>query len=436
MGSILKENVRLNDEIEYIEITDARYHLNAFKADFFMPFTKENLCGMMLLTHVFPYGDPACDTKRKETLWAMANYDPIVEAALNSAGDHLILTLNCEWLDDACVPDGESVTEAVLEHFRKLLFAPETDGSGYAIPEFEELRDILANNMEYEECNPLSGINNRINSICFRGEPSETDYHIPSAEARALTPETAYQMMQKLLREAQIRIYATLSGENPAVCAWMQKQFSTLVRSTSPLQFVCPSRIKAEPETVREQFEEFTQSIVAVVYKYADVPLNDIVHLCDLLDSGPSSLLFQNLREQRSLCYSCGIDFEPEKQTLTVTCQTEREHIDEVIALIREQIENLRKGIYPDELETAIEKSFYMERLSQWDRFFGFGDDLRVRLPHRLKIRKDFEDYVKFPPCSRETVMHSAERLVLDTIYAAEGLASADEEEEPFDDEE
>ena len=434
MGLVLKETVRLNDEIDYTEIIDTRYHLNAFKADFYMPFTKENLYGMMFLTHLFPYGDPACDTKRKETLWGMANYDPVIETALNSAGDFLVLTLHCEWLDDACVPDGESVTDEVLSHIRVLLFAPETDGKGYAIPEFEELRDILANNMEYEEYNPLSGINSRINRICFRGEPSETEYHIPSEEAREITPEAAYQMLQTMLREAQIRIYATLAAENPAVLSWMQTQFGAISRRTSPLCFVRPSRIKEKPENVCEQFDDFTQSIVAVVYKYEDAPMRDIIYLCDLLDIGPESLLFQNLREKHSLCYSCGIDFEPEKHTVTVTCQTDREHIDEVIALIEDQIEILRNGTYPEELVSVIVKSSYMERVALWDRFFGFGDYVRTQVPLGLEVRKDFAEYVKYTPCSRETVMQCAKQLVLDTVYAAEGLAPADEEEEPDDD--
>ena len=108
MEPYLKQCAVLNDEIEYIEVIDRRYHINSVRADFFLPYTAENLRSMMLLSDVFPFGDPLCNTKRSEMRWAKAHYDPTVEMTVSDMGDHLMLSMHCAWLDDACALDGES----------------------------------------------------------------------------------------------------------------------------------------------------------------------------------------------------------------------------------------------------------------------------------------------------------------------------------------
>ena len=429
MEPYLKQCAVLNDEIEYIEVIDRRYHINSVRADFFLPYTAENLRSMMLLSDVFPFGDPLCNTKRSEMRWAKAHYDPTVEMTVSDMGDHLMLSMHCAWLDDACALDGESVTDEVLSHLRTLLFAPECADGGCAAPEFDDIRDIAANNMEYEERDPMARFKNRINSICYRGEPSATSFHIPPAEMRRITRQDVYSMHMKMLREAQIRIAVTLAAENPAVLSWMQTQFGALARRTVPLVIESPSHIRKQPEVVREQYEDLTQSLVALVYKYGDVSIKEADYVCELLDGTTESLLFQNLREKRSLCYSCECELEHEKHTVTVTCQTDAQHIDEVTALIQEQMALIRSGSFPESLDTAIRNALTMQRVDNWDQSLGYSSYVQYRRLMGLSVQKTYEDYMHFETVSRGTAMKTAEKMILDTVYIAEGLASADGEE-------
>lgn len=64
----------------------------------------------------------------------------------------------------------------------------------------------------------------------------------------------------------------------------------------------------------------------------------------------PTSLLFQEVREKRSLCYSIYANLISFDGALGVTTGVEKAHIDEAICLIKEQFEKIKCGEFEDEL--------------------------------------------------------------------------------------
>jgi predicted Zn-dependent peptidase len=96
-----------------------------------------------------------------------------------------------------------------------------------------------------------------------------------------------------------------------------------------------------------------------LVYGGAGVPRNDprrwalgVLNL--VLGGGMSSRLFQEIREKRGLVYSVysGHSSFAESGLLTIYAATGPERIDEVLRLIREQVDSiLSEGITPEELE-------------------------------------------------------------------------------------
>ena len=101
-------------------------------------------------------------------------------------------------------------------------------------------------------------------------------------------------------------------------------------------------------------YKNISQSYLMMVW-FTNISLLDTKYYAlrlanAVLGQYSSSLLFQEVREKRSLCYTIYSNIISYDGVLGVTTGIEKEHIDEVIELIREQIDVICQGDFSDEL--------------------------------------------------------------------------------------
>ena len=101
-------------------------------------------------------------------------------------------------------------------------------------------------------------------------------------------------------------------------------------------------------------YKNISQSYLMMVW-FTNISLLDTKYYAlrlanAVLGQYSSSLLFQEVREKRSLCYTIYSNIISYDGVLGVTTGIEKEHIDEVIELIREQIDVICQGNFSDEL--------------------------------------------------------------------------------------
>ena len=73
-----------------------------------------------------------------------------------------------------------------------------------------------------------------------------------------------------------------------------------------------------------------------------------------LLGGSATSKLFQNVREKESLAYSIGSVYLRQKNNIFIKAGIEIENYDKTVKLVKEQLEQMRKGEFSDEdLERA-----------------------------------------------------------------------------------
>ena len=143
---------------------------------------------------------------------------------------------------------------------------------------------------------------------------------------------------------------------------------------------ICPSSIRSYFETFenegfqkpnlqalvgnnyyhRESQRQITQSSIAQIYRtgvlIGQAYFSTLMVTNSMLGQSPSSLLFTNVREKHSLCYSISSSLLRFDGALLITTGTQKENIEPALELIEEQITKLRCQSFSDELLQIAKK--------------------------------------------------------------------------------
>lgn len=129
-------------------------------------------------------------------------------------------------------------------------------------------------------------------------------------------------------------------------------------------------RFKEKDLKVIEITKDIPQSTLTQIYStQIDLASDDYYHLrilAMILGQLPSSLLFQEIREKRSLCYSISSSLMPSDGLLVIQTGIDANQYEPILPLIQEQIERLISGDFSNKL-LSIAKRMYIQNMERLD---------------------------------------------------------------------
>ncbi|MEG2685215.1 MAG: insulinase family protein [Erysipelotrichaceae bacterium] len=140
-----------------------------------------------------------------------------------------------------------------------------------------------------------------------------------------------------------------------------------------------------------------------------------------LFGSNPSSLLFSEVREKHSLCYSIYSNLVSYDGVLLVTTGVESKNIDKTIELVKQQMERMKAGDFSDELlETAkkLQTNTLMNMLDNQNSLLAraLHDEICER---NLSVKEEIE---MINNISREDIIDAFKDLKLINTYVLKGV--------------
>lgn len=135
-----------------------------------------------------------------------------------------------------------------------------------------------------------------------------------------------------------------------------------------------------------------------------------------ILGDGANSMLFQNVREKASLAYSAKSKYVKQKGNIFIRCGIEIQNYQKAIDIIKEQLENIKKGNFTDEdIENAkcylISGIKMIEEEQDSEVVFYIGGEIS-------KTYTSLEEYIKkINSVKKEDIIEFANKTELNTIY-------------------
>ena len=312
-------------------------------------------------------------------------------------------------LDDKLLSD-------MLEFLYDMIFYPSFDTKNVN----EEKRLLLDDyKLEYENKAALAAINS--NRIAFSNELARFKANGEEEIVKKITNKELEEYYNYVINNNKVDII--ICGDvDDSIIDVVKKYFDFGVNKKIDIIDYEEKELK---EVIYKKYKtKSNKSQLVVKYRcYTRISEKDYLAMLlfeKILGGFSSSLLFTNVREKNSLCYSISSVYATFKGVITIVAGINKEDYDNALKLIFEQVENMKKGDISNEL---VE----MARLNIISSIKRTGDSLpsiakKIYTSEMLNKKFDLNEYInEFSKISIEDIVRVANKLKLDIVYLLEG---------------
>ena len=313
--------------------------------------------------------------------------------------------------------------------------------NGFSVLEgvFEILSDIIKNPLmrekdtETEKANRINRIRSRQNEAFgyakyrfLRAMLGDAPGGFPIggevSQVETYNSKILVEHHKKILESAPFEFFYCGTADAERIIELIEKYFGNIGGSREPVDYD-PLLVAGEAKKLEES-GEYRQGNLLVGFRTATRLADKEYYATEVMNQiygeSPSSKLFMNVREKKSLCYFCGSHYDEEKGILVVGCGIDNSAYSEALSEILSQLEELKNGNITDDDILVAKESLESDCREAEDNpvdYENFG-----RVERLFGGPADIEEYRRgIMSVSREDIIAAAGRLTLDTVYFLKG---------------
>lgn len=367
-------------------------------------------------------------------------YGAIAGSSIQKLGDEQSITLAVSTIDSGMALQGEDLLMESGKLLLSMLFHPLIEDGAFAEDTFRIQKKFLADSIRAEINEKRRYAINRTLRLMMGDEPAGLPMYGFLEDLDKITPQSAAAAYDRILRTARVEIIHVGTGDAESVKPLFTEAFADgFIDGRTPCTRPEPRSISAGAQ-VKEVQDDFqvVQSKLCIGYRADITPdssmLNPFRMMVAILGGTPTSKLFMNVREKKSLCYYCGANLDRTKGVMLIDSGVRPDNVEAAKEAIFAEVEAMKRGQFTDEdmrfallslqntFRSVEESPFSVESYYRAQKIFG--------------IQETPEDQCeKLARVTREEIVAAAGMLQLDTVYLLNGTAEGDPGEEETADE-
>ncbi len=354
-----------------------RFHSGCFLISLQRPLCREEASLNALLMSVLRRG-----TRTKPDMESLSQaldqlYGASLEPGIRQRGEVMTIGFQAVFPDDRLLPEAEKCLEQILALSGEMLLEPATSGGllrdDYVRSERQNLHDRVAAAVNNKRGYALK----RARELMFAGENYGVYPLGEAEEALRIRHRPLTEHYRRVLQSSPMELFYCGSAEAERVEEALRRAFMILPGSgvERPLPATVPAGEAGEVRHVTEEMDVEQGNLVIGFRRNrkGDVDQPALVVFNELFGGGPSSRLFLNVREKRSLCYYVGSSVDQFKESMTVSAGIGFDRAREAEEAILYELERLAAGEIPDEDLATAKKSVASDHLSALDNPIAIG---------------------------------------------------------------
>ena len=294
-----------------------------------------------------------CDRCRKyDTKQKMSSYlDTLYGASLNAQtmgyGKSQVMEVRMKIMNPSYAKDGEELMSEVFAFLHEILFAPLLKEDV-----FEEAKQMLLAKIKRNEDDPAQFAISEGLKLAGEGTALGISALGEMDSVKAIRLQDIQETYENMLKQDSIDILVCGDVEEAKIEVMVERYLPFHDRSIKVDSYYCVSN--ALHDEYREAYRNISQtSIMMVWFSNTSVVDDDYYPLRvanAMFGQYSTSMLFQEVREKNSLCYSIFSNLISYDGALGVTTGVEKEQMGKTIALIKEQFSRMVNGDFEDTL--------------------------------------------------------------------------------------
>lgn len=383
--------------------------------------TRKNVTKNALISMLLRRGSKSMKTQEEISKKMEEMYGAIFDCGLDKTGDNQVLKFYIESINDNYLPEhNENILEESIKKLLEIVFNPYIENEGFKKEYVEQEKQNIKHRIEAKIDNKARYANERCIEEMFKDEPFGLYKFGYIEDLEKLDGKLLYKYYQELINKCKIDIF--ISGD-------LKEQDENLVVKNENLK----NLKERQPEYEKPKLPEEKETKENIVTESMEVTQGKLVIGLDvnikndeqkyivllynsILGGSANSKLFQNVREKAHLAYVASSSYLRYKNVIFINSGIEISNYEKALKLIREQIEEIKKGNFDDKdiedskkvIISAI-KTIYDEQDTAI--MYYFGQELS-------ESNVSVEDYIKkMENIKKEEILDIARNVKINTIY-------------------
>lgn len=339
-------------------IRDGRFKHGVLSIRFLRPMCAREASLNALFPELLLRGCRSAPDLRQITARLDELYGASVGTQLSRIGDCQTTGLTCNFLDDRFAAGGDRVLEPMIGFLSELLLCPVLEKDGFCAEYVRGEKRNLISALEAQRNDKQAYATTKLLKNMCKGDSFAVPRLGNIPDVRRITPRSAFDHYQTVLRESPVEIFYVGSAQAEYVAELVRPMFDKLPRAVRPL----PPRtdfVPAKPSHRSEKME-VSQAKLAMGF-VTPITITDpryaAMQICNsVFGAGQTSKLFMKVREERSLCYAIGSSYYGAKGIVTAYAGIDTERVGQTREAILAQLTACQCGeITERELDAAKE---------------------------------------------------------------------------------
>lgn len=382
---------------------------------------KENVTKNALIPAVLRRGTANLNTLEEINKSLEDMYGASLDCGLDKTGDNQVLKFYIESVNDEFLPQNdENMSKKSLESIFELIFNPYLENDCFKKEYVEQEKENLKQIIEGKIDNKAKYALDRCIEEMYKNEPFGLYKYGYVEDLNRIDEKNLYEYYIELINKCKIDIFVSGILDNQIEEIIRNNQNINKLKDRNP-EFIMPEikpKIAEKENTVQESMEVNQGKLV--IGLDLDIDNEDLRYdtmiYNSILGGSANSKLFQNVREKASLAYTASSSYYRFKNNIFINCGIEIENYNKALEIIKQQIEDIKKGDFSEEeVENAKHgiiaaiKSIDDEQDTEIMYFFG----------QELSTNKfDLVKYMdRISKVNKQNVVDIANKISVNTVY-------------------
>lgn len=382
---------------------------------------RENVTKNALIPTVLKRGTKNLKTQEEINKKLEEMYGASLDCGLDKTGDNQVLKFYIETVNDEFLPqEAENMLKTSLEEIFEFVFNPYLENNCFKKEYVEQEKENLKQIIEGKIDNKARYSLDRCIEEMYKDQPFGLYKYGYIEDMKNIDEKNLYEYYQKLINECKIDIFVSgIVDENTENVIKNNENIAKLGEREP--QYNKPEIVakKSEKEKDIQESMEVTQGklIIGMDLDIDDDNLRyDVMIYNSLFGGSANSKLFQNVREKASLAYTASSSYYRFKNNIFINCGIEIPNYEKALEIIKQQIEDMKKGDFTDEEVENAKKGIIasiktIDDEQDTEITYFFSQELS-------QIKCDIEQYInRIAVVNKENVIEIANKVSINTIY-------------------
>ena len=355
-------------------------------------------------------------------------YGATYDINVDKYGDLYNFQFRMNFINKKFLPDNEELLNEVLDFLYEMIYNPKD----WTDDEIEREKEFILEKINERRDEKLAYASQKMEEILCKDEPYGTYIFGDEETIKSATKEDLKNAYENIIGSTvNVYVAGNLNGYED-IEKTIEEKFASKVTNTQKLEDLPTdnTRINSKEHTYTKDVEpqDIVQSAISLGGYIKGITVEDSLPLAifnGIFGVTPSCKLFQNVREKASLCYTISARILKLKGLIIVYAGINAQNYEKAVSLIKEQLEDMKKGNFTDEeLQCSKDSAIASLRDVRESKYLS----CMFKYSNKIAYKKDmtFEEIEEaYKKITREDIIRVANKIEFTNEFIIGGVQNA-----------